>query len=393
MKINRILATAALSLALVTGGALAGAPASSAAQILVAQSATEKAAAVAPFTATPNAKGSLLIKADPSSRVVLKANGQKGKAVKTNKAGLVQVKSLTPGVKYTLTTKIAGATKRITAVPESQVLAASSLRVLTTEIPGQLQLTWQHTNTPAQGAVSYRVNAAPINSTTEVITGKTTSNEMVLTDLDLNARFEFSVMATNTISSATPTMALMTKSLNDLQGKPVVTTPVTPVVPVKPAVTPAVAPAPAPAPVAPSGPSTRTIYVCPDSFTEVGGLCEKTLPYTFTTQSYTYHPETRTENCSGPDCPGSVYMDMGYIESPTWGQVHCPNGGTVYGNTCMAWSTSSRQVTEQVKDAAPSGFTDTGTNWTKKDVLPAGYTDNGTNWVSTTAKVAREVPA
>jgi len=59
----------------------------------------------------------------------------------------------------------------------------------------------------------------------------------------------------------------------------------------------------------------------------------------------------------------------------------------------MAWSTSSRQVIEQVKDATPNGFTDTGSNWTKKDALPAGYTDNGNNWVSTTTKVAREVPA
>jgi hypothetical protein len=59
----------------------------------------------------------------------------------------------------------------------------------------------------------------------------------------------------------------------------------------------------------------------------------------------------------------------------------------------MAWSTSSRSINVSVKDAAPNGFTDNGSTWTKKDALPAGYADNGTNWVSSSAKVAREVPA
>ena len=81
-------------------------------------------------------------------------------------------------------------------------------------------------------------------------------------------------------------MALTTKSLNYLQGTTVAKapeTPETPVSPVKQPVSPAYAPAytptyaPAPAPVSPSGPATRTIYLCPDTFTEVGGLCEKTF--------------------------------------------------------------------------------------------------------------------
>ena len=350
MKINHILMTTILSLSLVTGATMAVAPGTSAAQIIVAQSPTETPPTLAPFTATPGAKGSLLITAEPSSRVVLKTKGAKARAVKTNRAGLVRVKSLRPGVKYTLTTKIAGSTKRITAIPESQVVAAHTFRVLTTEIPGQLQLSCRHANTPAQGAVSFTVTAAPIDSTTETIAGTTTSTEMVFTDLDLNVRFAFSVTATNTISSATLTMALMTKSLNDLQGTPVTKAPETPETPVSPVKQPV---APAPAPVGPSGPLTRTIYLCPDSFTKVGGLCEKNLPYTYTTENYTFYPETRPESCSGPGCPGGVYMDMGYIASPTWGQVHCPRGGTLYGNTCMAWSTSTQQVTFQIKDATP----------------------------------------
>jgi hypothetical protein len=203
----------------------------------------------------------------------------------------------------------------------------------------------------------------------------------VITGLDLDTRFEFSVTATNTISSATPTMALMTKSLNDIQDKDLQTEPATRV---QTEVTPA-----KPVPVMPSVPTTRTIYVCPDTFSEAGGLCEKTMNYTYTSQDYTFHNESRTESCTGSDCPYSQYMDMGYSGSAP----HCPNGGTLYGTTCMAWSTSSRSINVSVKDAAPNGFTDNGSTWTKKDALPAGYTDNGTNWVSSSAKVAREVPA
>ena len=51
----------------------------------------------------------------------------------------------------------------------------------------------------------------------------------------------------------------------------------------------------------------------------------------------------------------------------------------------------------QVKNAAPAGYTDDGTQYVKteqiKDGAPAGYTDNGTQWVKTVAKVAKEVPA
>ena len=60
MKINHILMTAILSLSLVTGATMAVAPATSAAQIIVAQSPTETPPTLAPFTATPGAKGSQL---------------------------------------------------------------------------------------------------------------------------------------------------------------------------------------------------------------------------------------------------------------------------------------------------------------------------------------------
>ena len=121
------------------------------------------------------------------------------------------------------------------------------------------------------------------------------------------------------------------------------------------------------------------------------------MAYTFHTvttyQNYTYHPETRTEACSGPDCPGSQYVDFG----TDWSGTTCPNGGTMHGGQCLGWTTSTRTVTVQVKDATPSGWYDTGSQWAQdsqaKDAMPAGYSDNGTEWVRTAAKIAKVVPA
>jgi hypothetical protein len=46
-----------------------------------------------------------------------------------------------------------------------------------------------------------------------------------------------------------------------------------------------------------------------------------------------------------------------------------------------------------VKDSAPAGYTDTGSQWSKKDAAPTGYLDNDSAWVKTVAKEARNVPA
>jgi hypothetical protein len=56
MKINHVLMTAILSLSLVTGATMAVGPATSATQIIVAQSPAETPPTLAPFTATPGAK-------------------------------------------------------------------------------------------------------------------------------------------------------------------------------------------------------------------------------------------------------------------------------------------------------------------------------------------------
>ena len=63
----------------------------------------------------------------------------------------------------------------------------------------------------------------------------------------------------------------------------------------------------------------------------------------------------------------------------------------------MGWTGSTRTVSVQVKDAAPSGWSDDGSQHTRtaqvKDAAPAGFSDNGSEWVKTASKVAREVAA
>ena len=70
--------------------------------------------------------------------------------------------------------------------------------------------------------------------------------------------------------------------------------------------------------------------------------------------------------------------------SPTGLDIYCTGG---YDETVLDYG--------PVKDATPTGYTDTGTAWTHqvKDTAPAGYVDNGTAWVKTVAKVATVVPA
>jgi hypothetical protein len=152
----------------------------------------------------------------------------------------------------------------------------------------------------------------------------------------------------------------MTRTLADITGRDgdiAVTT-------VK-AIEPAPAPASPPAPAAP--PATRTIYVCPDGFVDAGTSCTKTIAYTFSTITYTFHTETS---------PGGPCNYLPNPNSPTGLDIYCPP-----------------PIVSTVKDATPAGYTDNGTAWIKRDATPTGYTDNGSAWVTTTAKVAREVPA
>ncbi len=314
----------------------------------------------------------------------LKAAGTKSRSVTTNKKGTAVVKKLVAGRTYT----ISSGKESVSAVPVVPVTGASGLRVATTETPGNVELTWKHTTTPAQGVVKYQVAAEPINSKELAVTGETTQQSLVLIGLDLATRYQFTVTPVNALGAGTPSTAIMANTLGEITGKSVVEQP-------QPAPVPAPAPAPAPTrntqptPAPAPAPSTRTIYVCPDGFSENGNLCEKTTPYTFTTRAYSYHDETYTVSVEkpGPAYAADIAQSTG---------TPCPWGGTINaaGDLCLMPSVTETQTrTRQVKDAIPAGFTDNGTAWVKKNDLPAGYTDNGTAWVQVTAKEARVVPA
>ena len=120
---------------------------------------------------------------------------------------------------------------------------------------------------------------------------------------------------------------------------------------------------PTPAPVVPA-----TRLACPDGWTDAGSECTQSSPYTYTTRAYTYHR----------GIVGQVSVGECWIPNSTTGEMeHFDNCNEyVYGD---------------VRDATPSGFEDTGTQWRKKDPAPSGWTDTGSGYERTTAKIT--VPA
>jgi hypothetical protein len=382
MKINRLAAiatamTLALSLPLTSGTAIT--PVGVFANEVIAQDVSISVS----IAATPNSPNSLLITAAPGVSLKVETAGSKPRSVTTNKKGTAVVTRLIAGRTYTINSD----SESITAMPVIPVTPASSLRVATTDTPGNVELTWKHADTPAQGAVKYRVTAEPLNNNQAAITGETTQQSFVLIGLDLATRYQFTVTPINALGAGKPSTAVMVSSLGEITGKPIVEPPQpVPSPQPTPAANPQPAPAPAPAPV---GPSSRTIYVCPEGSTEVGNLCEKTTPYTFTTRAYSYHDETYTVSVEkpGPAYAADIAQSTG---------TPCPWGGTINaaGDLCLMPPVTETQTrTRQVKDAIPAGFTDNGTEWVKKNDMPAGYTDNGTEWKQITAKEARVVPA
>jgi hypothetical protein len=375
---------AALGLALTVGlGSAALAPATFASPASGNVIAQDTRASV---QVTPSAPRELTVTATPGTKVqVTKPGMKKPITKKVSPEGTAVFGKLIPGDVYTVTAH----GERSTATPEIQVTPTRNLTVMTTDTPTSVTLSWKHDTTRAQGAVSYVVNATPVGASPSDTAANTlesvvTTQQTTLVGLNPTQKFEFSVTPRNALGVGQSSVALMARSLNDIYGVVPAdqgTKAATPVAQEKPAPVPGPAPAPAPAP-APQ-PSTKTIYVCPDGFGEVGGLCTKTLPYTFTTQGYTYHSESRIESCTGNDCPGSVYVE---IPAPC-------TVGTNHGTFCSYWTTGQRSVNVQVKDATPGGFTDNGSQWIKKDPLPAGYADNGSEWIATAPKEARVVPA
>ena len=310
------------------------------------------------------------------SRVTLSARGERTRTAKPARNGAATFRSLTAGKAYAV--RVNG-TLVGTGTPVGAVGPAIGLTVSTTATPDEVLLRWNQRPTAGQGtSISYTVLAKPVttlgrsSTTAPEISGVTTDRAATLA-LDPTIRYAFTVTPRNTASTGGSTSAIMARTLKEMTGATEIATTSAP---------PAPAPtAPAPPAPTPAGPSTKTIYVCPDTFVEnAQGTCEKTTPYTYTTKAYTFHTET-----TGP---------APILDSYETAVAACPGGYNLedYGwvKYCRRYGTAP---TKTVKDATPAGYTDTGTEWSSKDTPPAGYTDNGTAWVSTTAKIAKVVPA
>lgn len=368
------------------------APTATAAPVEGAVIATGPALASEPPDATvvgvdANIVAGLTITGHRGKPVTVTTAGEATRAVTAKPSSPIVVRKLTPGKTYAVS--IAG--KRIaTATPLAQVTPSGSLTVRVGSEPGTVDLAWAHRAKPAHGQVTFAITATAQNrsarstATIAPISTQSRSPIATLSGLDPQTLYRFDVVARNSASSSAPTTAVMTRTLADLTGVPAQS------------VDPVAIPTPVPASASPqptsgstgggsSAPTTRTVYMCPDGFSENAGMCEQTASYTFHTEtqtvSYTYTygitgTETFTDTCSSgyTDADGNFH----WVEQP---------------HAC----TKTRNVYGDIKNPTPAGYSDNGSAWVKdiqvKDAAPAGYADNGTAWVTTTAKVARTVTA
>ncbi len=354
-----------------------------------------------PLTAVPTAPRAVTVTTSPNTRVTVKAPRSKTRSAKTNAKGLATFTKLKAGKKYTVTADGESAT----VVPVLKVGRARDLTIMTTSEPGTITATWAHVASKARGGltVGYTLTATPVRVAVGVTTGvavgdpdvpsisvETDSTEAVLRGLDPRVLYSFTVTPHNLLGEGRASVARMDRSLAEVSGIAVPSaddadrdsagkTPSA-----EPSAAPVAAAPPAPTPAPTRAPQTRTIWVCPDEFTEVDGVCTQNRAYTFHTETettaYTYHDEFVETN--------RIWHDHAF--NPHNGCAY-----TVHGDRCMGWEIQG--YTTNVKDAAPSGWTDNGAAYARdvdiKDATPEGWSDNGTEWIRTAAKVARTVPA
>ena len=318
----------------------------------------------------------------------------------------------------TMAPSASAATQQFRSASRFNIASVSvrSLALTLSPKPGTAVLTWAAPRTRTK----YTVMATPVKRPSAARMLKATAGPVVsFAGLDENARYTFTVTPQVGTFTGPTSRLLMTATLKQLRGlsfadqlKSVNTststtstqTPISTATLVanpapaatavgevsqtstsRPAAAPQPAPQPAAAPAPPAPPRTRTVYVCPDGFTDVSGTCTATLPYTYTTRAYTY-----TWGVVGWHNVADAYAaDMARSTG-----TYCPWGGTYNnGGLCVGATFHRENDYGSIKDPTPAGFTDTGTEWRKKDEAPIGFTDDGAQWVKTTAKIATEVPA
>lgn len=322
--------------------------------------------------------GALTITGHGGQHVTAAAKGTPARSVTAAAGTSAVLRRLKPGTRYTI--RIGGRVVG-TATPLGQVGPAAALKVQTTDNRGTVALSWTHTALRGEGSrVSYDVLATPLladssDDTAGILSATATTTSTRISQLDPTKRYRFTITPRNSASTGRSTTATMAGTLND--ATPIPLTPP--------------APTPMPTPTMPavssssssgtSGPSTKTIWVCPIGYTETtAGACQKTLAYTYTTTPYTYRQEA-----TGPAPILDTYGTTGACPA----DYNLEDYG-VMGKYCRKYGAVP---TKTVKDDTPDGYTDTGTAWSTKDPAPTGYSDDGTQWVATAAKVAKTVTA
>jgi hypothetical protein len=399
MKIAGVIAAATVILgtagAAIAPAAHAATPSASGVRTVI-QSA-EVSTSVQVLTTKPN---SITVIGHGGQPITVWTKGTQPITKKPTNSGPVTFTGLKAGQAYAV---YVGATQASVVRTLTAAGVASAVTVQAGPIDSSIDVSWDivlPSGTKAS-SVSYLIEAT--SPTASPVSMKVTGTDHALiTGLNPDAKYTFTVTPMLGATKGTPASATMIVTVAeafalakdeaagnaDPAAKPAAPiAPVTPVAPAAPSAPEAPASPATPSP-GPAAPSTKTIYVCPDGFSEAGSdLCERTLAYSYTTSAYTYHAEanyvtvqtgTRTETVPGSSATG------------------CTNGGTLYGDTCYATYPvyeTQQQGTKQVKDAGPAGYTDNGSAWQQRNAMPAGYADNGSAWVQTAAKVAKVVPA
>jgi hypothetical protein len=316
-----------------------------------------------PVKAVANIVRGITVTGAKDASVTVQRKGAKAITKRAKANAPVQFTNLDAGKPY----QVSVAGKRVaTVTPVTAVGAATNLIVSTTNSEGEVTLRWTHDVNRGEGRVTYLASATS-QTAPPVEREVTDPNGSVLTGLRGHAIYTFTITPMNSAGAGKPTRAMMTKSLDEITGKkPIAESVPAPKAAPEPVQAPQPAPQPAPAP-APQ-PATKTIYVCPEGYTDIGELCEQKMAYTYTDVQRT---GTRTIDAStayaanvGPNAQGPA----------------CPWGGSLNpsGDLCVIPGTATETYT----------YTET-----VKDPIPSGYTDNGTEWVRTAAKIAKVVPA
>jgi len=354
------------------------------------------------FTAKPTKSGVITVTTQPQSSVRLTAKKTKSAktlsvAKKSDRRGIVNFSNLTPGVYYSVTS----VNGKSTVQALEKVNPAKNLTVMSTSLADSVELSWDHAVSQATGGKSVEYILTATSRSGDPITQRSSKTVAIMSGLDPDQIYTFSVTPVNAMGEGTATSATMTATLRSIMSKgPTAISVQEPRNSAAQSVT------------APTAPATRTVSVCPAGYSDAGADCRKSQAYTFSYMPYTYHaevtnlPYTFHTVTTGPApiidsfetqnvCPSGYNLED-YGVNGKWCRLYGPAPTAQEKDAAPAGFTDNGSYytkSEQVLDSAPAGYTDNGTQWEKKNSAPAGFSDNGSEYVSTASKINTVVPA